>query len=309
MDQKKLNKILALIPGDFIVANLPDEIENQLQDDDKHRLIIYGEYENQQAVMRVYKKENSWTVARFSNENSILQLADDAGLTVPSVLYKDETNLTVIHSFLDGKSGGDSLFFNEGFIDKTLPDSLVVYIKKIQSIVATIKSLPMPLIDRYKHRIDIIRENWPDDCKQELEKINNFFLNNYSEIFSHVVLTHGDANPGNFIYHKKQFGLIDWENVCYDSPWFDFATIYRSSLLYPKWAAEFLDEIKLTSENKSYFYFFLALILATETSGLILALQRKDLRYYRSQTMTKEQLTSLIKNNTDKIKECCDFLS
>ena len=72
---------------------------------------------------------------------------------------------------------------------------------------------------------------------------------------------------------------------------------------------EFLDEIKLTSENKSYFYFFLALILATETSGLILALQRKDLRYYRSQTMTKEQLTSLIKNNTDKIKECCDFLS
>jgi len=306
MTEEKLKIMLSEIPR-LKVSTADSDILEQIKDETRHRIIILADFEGQASVVRIYKKESPWTKTRYHNENGVLKHLETISLPAPKVLYEDPANLLVIHSFSLGTSGGDSVLFTNDFLAKISPESVYQYLSKLKNLKIPLIELPISPIEKYSKDLKDFQETILI-AETEITKMANFFKTSQL-FFSQTSVTHGDANPGNFIYLDSNFLLIDWENVCLDNHLYDFATVYRSALSAESWAKRFLKLLALSQEEIPVFYFNLSMIMLREVSVIQSSLAKNDLRYYRSARMTREQMEKWLQANLAAIKEYCDFLS
>ncbi len=262
-------------------------------DSKSSRYVVNIGYMGQAAVARCYKEISPKTRGMFHNEIVALNSLKNTFLKSPRVLFSDENILFQIVTFLEGKIGGNSLAFNREFVETIAPDFVSKYFSSLQKKKIDLEKLPQALEDRYLENIQFIEENWPNDRATIAPILEYIRKKKFME--DSMVISHGDANGGNFIFNNEGFGLIDWETVEYNSKSNDFATIYIASVLWPKWQKKFLESLDLTEKESFSFKYYVGFRLANLITKLNIMLAQKNGELFRSGKMTTLQIENLTK--------------
>lgn len=271
-------------------------------DDKSHRYVAKIFYNNVDAVARCYKENSLLNRVVFQNETRVLEFFGVTDLLLPKVLYKDQKKLLIVESFLKGQSGGDSLSFDADFIKNIIPESVARFLKTVEKYHPDIINLPEGFQKRYLENVEFIKKNYPSNSSEEVRTIDNFIRNaDYSK--KNLCLSHGDANPGNFIFEKNNFGMIDWETVEYTFFWNDLANVYIASYDWPFWQKSFLDSFGMKKAELNNFKLGVIFKLANIIAKLNIIKHEGKSEFFRSKKMSEKELGERMKFYQEKIKD------
>lgn len=130
-------------------------------------------------------------------------------------------------------------FINGYNIDKTkISNSMLYklgeYMYSYHSLLKNFDYNPCHIIkdfhntQKYIDKINKLINNYTNDIKINVNKMINFYNNNYNQLFVDKQLIHGDTRIENILYNDNEFILIDYDTIMIGSIYIDIGDLFRS---------------------------------------------------------------------------------
>lgn len=133
-----------------------------------------------------------------------------------------------IYKFIDGYN------IDKTKISNSMLYKLGEYMYSYHSLLKNFDYNPCHIIkdfhntQKYIDKINKLINNYTNHIKINVNKMINFYNNNYNQLFVDKQLIHGDTRIENILYNNNEFILIDYDTIMIGSIYIDIGDLCRS---------------------------------------------------------------------------------